>query len=93
METIERSVAALDASRQQDKQAIVSELSNKVADLMTSQPSGRRTANGYEHVVRVGETLSEIATAYGVRVEAIVEFNKLRNPNTIRVGQTLFIPE
>lgn len=43
-------------------------------------------------VVRAGDTLSKIARAYGVAVEAIVKANKLRDPDALRVGQTLIIP-
>ena len=48
---------------------------------------------GYEHVVRSGETLSVIARQYGVTVQAIVEANELADPNTLRTGQKLFIPQ
>jgi LysM repeat protein len=44
------------------------------------------------HVVQQGETLSEIARAYGVTVEEIVQANGLDNPNAISVGQALVIP-
>ena len=44
------------------------------------------------HVVRAGETLSEIALKYGTTVAAIVQANNLANPNFIYVGQRLQIP-
>jgi LysM repeat protein len=44
------------------------------------------------HVVQEGETLSEIARAYEVTVEEIVQANGLDNPNAISVGQALVIP-
>ncbi len=43
-------------------------------------------------VVRAGDTVSKIARAYGVAVEAIVKANNLRDPDALRVGQTLIIP-
>jgi LysM repeat protein len=48
---------------------------------------------GYEHVVKEGDTLSAIATAYKVKTSAIVEANKLQSPYTLRTGQKLFIPQ
>jgi nucleoid-associated protein YgaU len=48
---------------------------------------------GYEHVVKTGEALSAIASAYGVSVKAILDANSLTDPNKLRVGQKLFIPE
>lgn len=44
------------------------------------------------HSVRRGETLTEIAQAYKVTVQAIKDANKLSNANTIAVGQKLNIP-
>lgn len=45
-----------------------------------------------EHVVREGETLSGIARAYGVSLEAIVACNHLLDPDHIVAGQRLRIP-
>ncbi len=44
------------------------------------------------HVVRSGETLTRIAQAYGVTVEAVVQANHLANADSIYVGQKLIIP-
>ncbi len=50
-------------------------------------------SQGYEHVVKSGESLSTIAREYKVSVDTIVDANQLANPNAIRVGQILFIPQ
>jgi LysM repeat protein len=44
------------------------------------------------HIVRRGETLSSIASRYGVTVSALMAANGLRSPNFIWVGQRLRIP-
>lgn len=44
------------------------------------------------HKVANGETLSEVAAAYGTSVRAICDMNDLRNPNRIRAGTHLVIP-
>jgi LysM repeat protein len=44
-----------------------------------------------EHVVAAGDTLSSIATAYGVAIGTIVEANHLRD-RSLRPGQRLVIP-
>ncbi len=62
-----------------------------LSKIRSSQGGGRM--EGYEHVVRSGETLSVIARQYGVTVQAIVEANNLADPNTLRLGQKLFIPQ
>jgi len=44
------------------------------------------------HIVRRGETLSQIALRYGTTVHALMEANGLRNPHFIWWGQRLRIP-
>jgi LysM repeat protein len=44
------------------------------------------------HVVRPGENLTQIARRYGTTVSAIVQTNRLWNPNLIYTGQVLLIP-
>lgn len=44
------------------------------------------------HVVQTGDSLFRISLTYGVSVDAIVEANKILNPNLIVVGQELIIP-
>jgi N-acetylmuramoyl-L-alanine amidase len=49
-------------------------------------------AEARPHVVAPGETLSAIARRYGTTVPALVEANRLPNPNLIVSGQRLRIP-
>jgi murein DD-endopeptidase MepM/ murein hydrolase activator NlpD len=44
------------------------------------------------HVIRRGETLSEIAQSYGISVDALRRANQLRTSNHVIVGGTLRIP-
>ena len=44
------------------------------------------------HVVRAGETLSNIAAAHGVTTRALMTANGIANPNRIYLGQRLVIP-
>lgn len=44
------------------------------------------------YTVQGGDTLSSIARAHGVTVQAIVAANNITNPNFISVGQVLVIP-
>lgn len=76
------------------RQDIISNLSRKMAEIMRLHAShSSRVENGYEHIVQPGETLSEIAAVYHVKVNAIVKANNLKDPDSIREGQKLFIPE
>lgn len=45
------------------------------------------------HQVAQGETLSSIASRYGTTVQDLVRDNKLKDPNTILVGQKLKVPK
>ncbi|MCB1069156.1 MAG: LysM peptidoglycan-binding domain-containing protein [Verrucomicrobia bacterium] len=101
LEDLNRRIGSVDAARQADKKQMVDELSRQISALLAAQQSQSRSrpastrsfsGEGYEHVVQAGETLSAIATAYGVRVSDIVEASNLSSPDQLRVGQKLFIP-
>lgn len=94
--TVERSVGEAAGERERLRQTIVSDVSQKVSTLIrTATPPAppARAETGYEHIVKGGETLSAIASAYKVSVNAIMQANGLKDANTLRVGQKLFIPE
>ena len=83
------------------RRELTEDLSARMAEIIRTQQrtaapprqtSGARAQVGYEHEVQSGETLSEIARAYGVSAQSIMQANNLRDPNLLRVGQTLFIP-
>jgi LysM repeat protein len=56
-------------------------------------PTPQPTAAVTKHVVLVGETLLGIAQQYNTTTQAIMEANNLSDPNFLRVGQELIIPE
>jgi LysM repeat protein len=51
------------------------------------------SADGLQHTVSAGDTLSEIAVNYGVSVEIMVEINDIADPNLIVIGDVLQIAE
>ena len=102
LDDLQRQIRALDAARAQDKKEIYDDISKKIATLLkASSPasaparSTKRSASqsGIEHVVQPGESLSKIAAAYGVKMNVLVEENALKSPDSIFVGQKLFIPD
>jgi LysM repeat protein len=67
-------------------------LATETAVPATPLPTATSTPVTVQHEVQSGETLGEIAKAYNVTVEAIVEANNLSDPDQISVGQLLTIP-
>lgn len=102
IEALESRLRAVEVAREKDKQEIVDKLSTKMAQIMStssSSSSSRKTNkrsqadSGYEHEVQPGDTLSGIAAAYGATTKIIIENNDIKDPNRLRVGQKLFIPD
>ena len=46
--------------------------------------------NNY-HIVQIGENLTEISSKYSVNLGYLIEINNLNNPDSIKVGQKLFL--
>jgi LysM repeat protein len=56
-------------------------------------PAGGSVSVAKTHSVQKGETLSSIASSYGISWKALAEYNSLSNPNRLKVGQEIRIPE
>ncbi len=87
-------------ARTADRQFMVDEVSRRLAEHLTRTSASAAPATqqahperGRYHEVRPGETLSEIAKAYNVQVNVIARANDIENPDRLRVGQRLFIPD
>ena len=101
IDRINERLDALSAAQDRMRREIVDDLSAEIAKAVAASaprrqpaaPSGRSSGSGYEHVVEAGQTLSQIAAAYGTTVEAIKKANDIKDANKVRVGQTLFIPD
>jgi polysaccharide biosynthesis protein PslG len=50
------------------------------------------TPAGQTYTVQSGDNLSKIAQRFGVSLNALMDANNIRDPNVIRLGQTLIIP-
>ncbi|MBI1294693.1 LysM peptidoglycan-binding domain-containing protein [bacterium] len=69
--------------------ALISILCVGLLETRTSAVQAQMMVN---HTVQVGESLSSIARNYGISVAAILQHNRIPNPNMLRVGQRLSIP-
>ncbi len=92
---MEKDVAATAIAREQLRKELAAELGKRIGIILAKQAADSvpPASAGREHTVKPGETLSEIARAYGVKSSVIVRDNKLRDANSLRVGQKLFIRE
>lgn len=100
LDELDRRLRRLETLREEDRKALVETLSARMAEMLKRRPSAAPRAStrsssgyGYEHIVEPGQTLSAIAQVYGVKAQAIIEANQLKNPDRLVVGQKLFIPE
>ncbi len=61
------------------------------AEVLASIPESERVRR-FLHVVKKGDTPGAIARKYGSSVDAILVANGLKNPRSLRIGQTLIVP-
>ncbi len=58
----------------------------------TTRPAAAAPAGAFKHTVAPGESMTVIASRYGVKIGDIAFANKVRDPSLIRPGQELIIP-
>ena len=94
LKKLEDRIAAVDAARQKDRQAIIEQLAKELSGTGAGKSPGKSTpaTDTGEHVVAKGETLSSIAKTYGITVVDLKKANSLTG-NDIKVGQKLVIPK
>ena len=96
LSTLDEAVQSTGGALSRLRQEVVKDLSARMETLLHGQAGaggGQRTESGVWHTVKTGQTLSEIAKAYNVPVNAIVRANSLKNPDSVRAGARLFIPD
>jgi len=93
--TLRSEMATLKAAMDSKISLVVDEVARENERLLSKLKTSQKAtyAQGYEHTVQSGETLSDIARQYKTTLKAILEANQLSNANSLRVGQTLFIPQ
>ena len=107
LETLAKSVREIDRKRVQDKDLILKEMKSflqsapKGANPPAALPHSRK---GFNHTVEAGETISAIIAAYNTKLKSqsvknritlksVLDANPNLNPRTMRIGQSLFIPD
>lgn len=76
---------------------IVSEVSKENTELRRQIESLKKTSSyvseeGY-YIVSEGDTLSKISQMFGISLKSLMEANGITDPNSIRKGQKLIIPQ
>ena len=92
LKSVEDRIAAVDAARQKDRQAIIEQLAKELAGTGSGKTPPSATGDGKEHVIQKGETLSSIAKTYGVTVGDLRKANNVTGSD-IKIGQKLVIPK
>ena len=86
LKALEDRIAAVDAARQKDRQAIIEQLAKELSG--TSPGKSPVTSTGKEYVVQKGDTLSSIAKSTGVSIADLKKANNLSGDD-IKIGQKL----
>lgn len=98
---IETRLGTIEKKQAQDKKELLNrtaiiaeEVSKENKELRSQIESIRKpaTQEGY-YVINQGDTLSKIAQMFGVSIKNLMEANGITDPNSIRIGQKLVIPE
>jgi len=61
-------------------------------NVSVSTPTSTQVQNVREHEVVAGDTLGIIAERYDVTIEDLIEYNGLADPNSLDIGQVIYIP-
>ena len=105
LEELAKSVREIDRKRVQDKDLILKEMKGLLRSKPTlPKPKATDSQKGFDHTVQSGETISAIISAYNaelkrqgttkrITLKSVLTANPNLNPRTIRIGQSLFIPD
>jgi murein DD-endopeptidase MepM/ murein hydrolase activator NlpD len=86
-------VEALMVANQMDDADLIYEGQQITIPAPSSQAEPSVTTSSQMYIVQAGDTLSAIARRFGVTVESLIQANDLSDPDYLRVGQQLIIPE
>ena len=52
----------------------------------------KKAPEALTYVVNQGDTLYKIASSFGMTVQVLQDYNQLKNPNALQIGQKLMVP-
>lgn len=68
-------------------------LAQVASRIPTQTPTKAPSPTPRTYTVRVGDTLSDIATAFSVDIELLMSTNRIDDPNSLTAGQVIELPE
>ena len=107
LEGLAKSIREVDRKRIQDKDLILKEMQALLRSTPTgAKPptAPPHSEKGFDHTVEAGQTISAIIVAYNTKLKrqdvkkrttlkSVLDANSILNPRTMRIGQSLFIPD
>ena len=107
LEGLAKSIREVDRKRVQDKDLILTEMQAflRTGTTVHKPPAvAPRSEKGFDHIVEEGQTISAIIAAYNAKLKeqgtkkritlkSVLDSNPNLNPRTMRIGQSLFIPD
>ena len=107
LEGLAKSIREVDRKRVQDKDLILKEMQAflRTGTTVDKPPAvAPRSEKGFDHIVEEGQTISAIIAAYNAKLKeqgakkritlkSVLDSNPNMNPRTMRIGQSLFIPD
>ena len=107
LEGLAKSIREVDRKRIQDKDLILKEMQALLRSTPTgAKPptAPPHSEKGFDHTVEAGQTISAIIAAYNTKLKrqdvkkritlkSVLDANPNSNPRTMRIGQSLFIPD
>ena len=107
LEGVAKSIREVDRKRIQDKDLILKEMQALLRSTPTgAKPptAPPHSEKGFDHTVEAGQTISAIIAAYNtqlkrqdvkkrITLKSVLDANPNLNPRTMRIGQSLFIPD
>jgi len=107
LEGLAKSIREVDRKRIQDKDLILKEMQALLRSTPTGAKPPTAPAHsekGFDHTVEAGQTISAIIAAYNTKLKrqdvkkritlkSVLDANPNLNPRTMRIGQSLFIPD
>ena len=107
LEGLAKSIREVDRKRIQDKDLILKEMQALLRSTPTgAKPptAPPHSEKGFDHTVEAGQTISAIIAAYNTKLKrqdvkkritlkSVLDANPNLNPRTMRIGQSLFIPD